>query len=158
MEITLYRKTKNDICTIGKMYIDGVYFSDTLEDMDRGLDDSMSVQEIKDKKIYGNTAIPSGTYDISLDIISPKFSSYPFYMEVCNGKLPRVMNVKGFEGILIHVADGKKGADLIQGCIGVGKNTISNGLTEGKNTFRKLYEKLYEAYKENEPIKLTIKS
>ena len=156
MKLKLERKYFKDTYTIGNLYIDDLFFSNTLEDKDRGLDDSMLLEDIKSKKIYGQTAIPKGTYEITLDIVSPKFSKYPFYMEVCKGKLPRLQNVKGFEGILIHVADGYKGAELIQGCIGIGKNAIKGGLLEGKDYFKRLYNLLLESVNNKEKIFITI--
>lgn len=140
--LTLNRIYNCDAYCIGKLSIDGVYFCDTLEDTDRGLTSDMSVSEIESKKIYGKTAIPRGTYSITLSVVSPKFSQYSFYMNVCDGKLPRLLDVKGFDGILLHVADGYQGADLVNGCIGVGKNTVKGQLSDGKNTFTKLYNKL----------------
>lgn len=139
MKIQVQRLYKKDTYTIGKMLIDGKYFCDTLEDKDRGLNSSMLESQIKEIKVYGETAIPIGTYKIDMNTISPKFSKYPFYQEVCKGKIPRLIGVKGFNGILIHVADGYKGASLVQGCIGIGKNKIKGGLLEGKETFKKLY-------------------
>lgn len=139
MKIQVQRLYKKDTYTIGKMFIDSKYFCDTLEDKDRGLNSSMSESQIKGIKVYGETAIPMGTYKIDMNTISPKFSKYPFYQEVCKGKIPRLIGVKGFNGILIHVADGYKGASLVQGCIGIGKNKIKGGLLEGKETFKKLY-------------------
>ena len=139
MEILIKRIAKKSTYTIGKLYIDNKYFCDTLEDKDRGLNSSMSESQIKGVKVYGETAIPMGTYKIDMNTISPKFSKYPFYQEVCKGKIPRLIGVKGFNGILIHVADGYKGASLVQGCIGIGKNKIKGGLLEGKETFKKLY-------------------
>lgn len=139
MKIQVQRLYKKDTYTIGKMFIDDKYFCDTLEDKDRGLNSSMSESQIKGIKVYGETAVPIGTYKIDMNTISPKFSKYPFYQEVCKGKIPRLIGVKGFNGILIHVADGYKGASLVQGCIGIGKNKIKGGLLEGKETFKKLY-------------------
>ena len=104
MILTLDRKYKLPTYTIGKLYIDGEYFCDTLEDKDRGLTDDMTVSEISKIKIKNETAIPTGTYSITLNIVSPRFSVSSFYKQVCNGKLPRILNVKGFDGILIHVA------------------------------------------------------
>lgn len=156
MELKLVRKTKRDTYTIGKLYVNNQYFCDTLEDKDRGLDDSMSLPEIQSKKVYGQTAIPTGTYDITLDIVSPKFSKFDYYKSVCNGKVPRLLNVKGFDGILIHVADGSRGAELIQGCIGVGNNKIKGGLINGKKTFESLYLILKECKEKGEKITIKI--
>ena len=94
MILTLDRKYKLPTYTIGKLYIDGEYFCDTLEDKDRGLTDNMTVGEISKIKIKNETAIPTGTYSITLNIVSPRFSVSSFYKQVCNGKLPRILNVK----------------------------------------------------------------
>ena len=75
------------------------------------------------------TAIPRGIYELTLDIVSPKFSKYDFYKEVCNGKLPRLKNVKGFEGILIHVADGYRVSELLDTPIDVNVETNANKVT-----------------------------
>lgn len=156
MELKVTRLYKKDSYTIGCLYIDGIKFCDTLEDKDRGLSKDMPLSEILNKKVYGETAIPTGTYEVSLDITSPKFSQYPFYQEVCDGRLPRLLGVPGFEGILFHVADGHRGAELLHGCIGVGRNKIKGGLLEGKETFKKLYTILKEAKDRGEEINITI--
>lgn len=156
MKLVVQRLYKKDTYTIGKLLIDGVKFCDTLEDKDRGLFQNMPINKIKDLKVYGETAIPVGVYKITLDVVSQKFSKYPFYMKTCNGKLPRLINVPGFDGILIHVADGTKGAELLQGCIGIGQNKIKGGLINGKETFESLYKKLLGADARNEEITITI--
>ena len=94
-------------------------------------------------KISGHTAIPYGEYEITLDVVSPKFSKYPFYKEVCNGKLPR-LNVPNFDGVLIHCGST---ADNSAGCILVGNNTIKGGLTDSKKVFKNLYSILNKANK-----------
>ena len=152
MEILVERKWKKDNYTIGNLYINGKWFSNTLEDKDRGLKDSMSLTEIKTLKKPKITAIPTGTYEVTLNIVSPKFSKYPFYNSINGGRVPRLLNVKGFEGILIHVMDGPKGANLSEGCIGVGRNLIKGGLLQGKEYYKKLYDIL-----KNSKDKITIK-
>ena len=152
MEILVERKWKKDNYTIGNLYINGKWFSNTLEDKDRGLKDSMSLTEIKTLKKSRITAIPTGTYEVTLNVVSPKFSKYPFYNSINGGRVPRLLNVKGFEGILIHVMDGPKGANLSEGCIGVGRNLIKGGLLQGKEYYKKLYDIL-----KNSKDKITIK-
>lgn len=142
MKLTIKRTITRNSYTLGKLYVDGVYFCDTLEDKDRGLTQNMSVEQIKFVKVPGETAIPKGTYRVTLDVISPKFSKYPFYMETCGGKLPRLIDVKGYEGVLIHVADGPKRDSLVQGCIGVGNFSAEEYLMNGKKVFAELYNKL----------------
>jgi len=53
MEIKINRIAKKSTYTIGKLYIDGKYFCDTLEDADRGLTDNMTKEEVKKIKVYG---------------------------------------------------------------------------------------------------------
>ena len=142
MKLTIKRPITRNNYTLGKLYIDGVYFCDTLEDRDRGLTQNMSVEQIKSMKVPGETAIPKGTYRVTLDVVSPKFSKYPFYMQTCGGKLPRLIDVKGYEGVLIHVADGPKRDSLVQGCIGIGNLSAEEYLINGKKIFIELYNKL----------------
>ena len=142
MKLTIKRTITRNNYTLGKLYVDGVYFCDTLEDRDRGLTQNMSVKQIKSIKVPGETAIPKGTYKVTLDVVSPKFSKYPFYMQTCGGKLPRLIDVKGYEGVLIHVADGPKRDSLVQGCIGIGNLSTEEYLMNGKKVFIELYNKL----------------
>lgn len=142
MKLTIKRTITRNNYTLGKLYVDGVYFCDTLEDRDRGLTQNMSVEQIKSIKVPGETAIPKGTYKVTLDVVSPKFSKYPFYMQTCEGKLPRLIDVKDYEGVLIHVADGPKRNSLVQGCIGIGNLSAEEYLMNGKKVFIELYNKL----------------
>lgn len=153
MKLRLDRKYKKATYSIGKLYIDGVYFCDTVEDKDRGLTDKDSLEKIKATKVYAKTAIPLGTYKITMGVISPKFSQKPYYKAFCNGRLPRLLNVKGFDGILIH-----KGvnADSSAGCIIVGKNTVVGGVTNSQFYFEKLYKLLAEAQQRGEQIEIEI--
>ena len=102
----------------------------------------MPLNLIKSLKIPGETAIPKGTYKVTLDVVSPKFSKYPFYMKVCEGKLPRLIDVKGYEGVLIHVADGIKRDTLLQGCIGIGNLSSEEYLINGKQVFTEFYNRI----------------
>lgn len=156
MELKLKRIALRDTYTIGRLSVDNHYFCDTLEDKVRDYNKDGDLNDPNEQKIYGKTAIPYGRYKITLDVVSPKFSKYKFYIEVCGGKIPRLLKVQHFDGILIHVADGYKGADLLQGCIGVGRNLIKGGLLYGKETFAKLYQKLEKADSNNEEIWITI--
>lgn len=147
MKLLLKRTAKRDTYTIGKLYVDGEWIADTLEDKDRDLSQDMSLEQIKNIKVKDKTAIPTGTYKIDMNTVSPRFSTYSFYQKVCNGKLPRLVNVPGYDGILIHVGDGYKGPDLTSGCILVGENKIVGGLLNGKEVFTNLYNKLKKADK-----------
>lgn len=110
------RLIKNNNYTLGKLYYNDRFLCSTLEDKDRGLYDTMTLEEINNKKVYGETAIPYGTYDIDMNTISPKFKDRT-WAKPYNGIIPRLVNVKGFEGVLIHVGNYAK--DTL-GCILVG--------------------------------------
>lgn len=138
MKLTLKRIAKKTTYTIGKLYIDGQYFCDTLEDKDRGLDQKMTLEQIKKEKVYGQTAIPTGTYKVTLDVISPKFSGKAFYKQFANGgRVPRILNIPGFDGVLLHVGNLPS---QTQGCILVGKNNIKGQVNQSKDTFKQLYK------------------
>lgn len=154
MELLLKRIAKKKEYTIGKLYIDNKYFCDTLEDTDRNLKQSMSESEIKKIKIPGKTAIPIGIYRINMNVVSPKFGSKAFYKAVCNGKIPRLMEVPGFQGILIHSGNDSSETD---GCLLVGKNKVIGKVLESQNTFTRLVrDYLIPANKRNESIKIAI--
>lgn len=142
MKLLLKRIAKKSTYTIGRLFIDGVYFCDTLEDKDRNLSSNMPLDQIKDIKVSDNTAIPTGTYKITLDVVSPKYSKVQWYIQNVNkGKVPRLLNVPGFDGILIHT--GNDNSDT-SGCILVGENKEVGKVLNSKNTFLKLYKKLLE--------------
>ena len=153
MELIVDRKYKKQSYTIGNLYVDGKFFSNTLEDTDRGLNDSMSVTEIKRLKKPSITAIPKGTYEITLDVISPKYSTNSFYKQVCNGKVPRLLNVKGFEGILIHAGNTDKDS---AGCLLVGVNKVKGQVINSREIFKELYKLLKDKHDKGEKITIKI--
>ena len=153
MNLKLDRRWKKATYTIGILYVDGVRFSETLEDRDRGLFQGDTLAQIKSLKVYGETAIPIGKYTVAMDILSPKYSAVKWYKDLCGGKMPRLLDVPGFEGILIH--PGNTALDSY-GCILVGRNTKVGQVTESKATFTKLYKKMKAAHDRGEKITITI--
>lgn len=152
MELTVKRKFKGPNYTIGQLFINGVYECDTLEDTDRGLTSSMTIAEIASKKLYGQTAIPTGTYKIDMNTVSPKFKDRS-WAKFCKGKLPRLIDVKGYSGVLIHV--GNKAADTL-GCILVGDNKIKGQVINSTSTFQQLYHQMLKASVRGEDLTITI--
>lgn len=141
MELTLKRIARREKYTIGRLYIDGKYFCDTIEDKDRGLSQALPVTVNQNLKRRGVTAIPVGRYRVTLDVVSPKFSKKTAY-QFCGGKLPRLINVPAFDGVLIHIGNT---ANDTEGCILVGKNTEVGKVLQSTVTFRELYEVLKQA-------------
>ena len=106
MKIKVVRQVFTDKSTIGSLYVNDVFFCYTLEDKDRGLDQSQSLIMIQAKKLFGITAIPYGNYPLIVNK-SPKFGRL----------LPRLQGIKGFDGVLIHRGNS---AEHSHGCILVG--------------------------------------
>ena len=133
MRIELVRIAFKSTYTIGKLYVDGKYFSDVLEDVDRGLDSSMTKSEILEKKVKGQTAIPTGHYVINITY-SPKYKRM----------MPLLLDVKGFSGIRIHSGNSSKDTE---GCLLVGKNKKVGMVLESRDTYQRLF-KMMEGQKE----------
>lgn len=142
MEIQLIRKYRKTNYTIGQLFINGQYFSDTLEDTDRGLKNYMSLEEIRRIKVFGSTCIPYGTYKVSITY-SPKFKK----------NLPLINNVKGFEGIRIH--SGNTNYDT-QGCVLLGFNKVKGKVINSKDTIDKFINLVQKAIDIGEQITIHI--
>ena len=142
MELRLERKYRSNNYCIDKLYINGKYFSDALEDPDRGLTDTMSLEEIKKIKIKGNTCIPYGTYNITITY-SPRFKK----------NLPLLNNVKGFDGIRIH--SGNTPQDT-EGCLLPGFNKVKGQVIDSRVTTDKLIAQIQQALNKGEKVTITI--
>ena len=127
MKIKVDRIYKGESYTIGKMYLNGEYFCDTLEDA------------IRPVKIPNETAIPAGTYKVEVTY-SPRFKR----------NLPLLIDVPNYTGIRIHNGSNK---DHTSGCILVGFNTSKGILSDSRKTSDQLTEKLQSL---SEPIEIEI--
>ncbi len=134
MKLKVERLWKKPGYTVGRLYVDGKFFCNTLEDTVRDLN--------RERKIPGKTAIPYGEYKVVFNW-SPKFGR----------NLPRLLNVPAFEGILIHPGNT---ADDSSGCILVGKNTEVGRLTESRYTSDKLNVLVEDAQRKGESITIEI--
>lgn len=153
MDLCLKRIAKKNGYTIGKLYINNVYFCDTLEDADRGLDASMPLEELKRRKLAHITAIPTGKYQITMDVISPKLSRSKFYKQFGGGRVPRLLNVPAFDGILIHCGNTAKDTD---GCILVGTNRVVGMVLDSKIQYTNLYPLLEATARRKEKIFINV--
>ena len=154
LQLKLKRLYRRESYTIGKLFVNGIPFCDTLENKDRGLRMDMPLEEIRRLKVPGETAIPTGTYRITMKRKSPKFSTIAYYKDFCGGYMPRLVGVPGFAGVLIHRGNGEKNT---KGCLLVGDNTSRGGLSESKDEWEKLMLlHLIPASEKNIPITITI--
>lgn len=153
MEIHLWRRYRSKSYCIGRLYIDGKYFCDVLEDMDRGIDSSMKVSDIERRKVYGETAIPLGRYEVKLTY-SPKFATRQWCSRY-KGILPLLCDVPAFSGVRIHV--GNKPEDSL-GCLLVGENKVKGQVIHSTETFYRLMDEhiLPAVRKRKEQVFITI--
>ena len=155
MELTLKRIALRSEYTIGKLYVDGEYVCDTIEDTVRDLDKDGKFAN-GEVKIPGKTAIPYGRYEITMKVKSPKYSNFSKYSwaKKYDGYLPRLLNVPHFDGVLIHVGNSALDSEA---CVLVGENKVVGKVINSVNTFRRLMDDyLVPAKKRNENIVITI--
>lgn len=141
MKLELKRVALQSNYTIGKLYINGNYFCDTIEDKVRDLNKNGKFDDGLEK-VQDQTAIPYGTYQVIVNY-SPKFKR----------ELPRLLNVPYFSGILIH--NGRT-QDNSSGCIIVGKNTIVGQVTDSTNYMNMLTATLKKAQESGDSIVISI--
>lgn len=140
MKIVLKRIALRDTYTIGKLYIDDKYICDTVEDKVRDINKN-GVFDNGEKKVYGETAIPYGTYEVKWTY-SNRFKKY----------MPELLNVSNFSGIRIH--SGNTAADSL-GCIIVGENKAVGKVLNSRATVNKLYPIIEKGCKEGK-VTITI--
>lgn len=151
MELLIERKYKKDAYTIGVLSINGKAVCNTLEDKDRGLTQDMREDDIRKRKVYGQTAIPTGRYVVGFTY-SPKFSQCSYAQG--GGKIPLVYGVKGFNSIRMHSGNSAKDSE---GCVILGENKAVGMVLNSVKTCENVFFEMYKAYLRNEVIYLTIK-
>lgn len=146
MEILLKRIARKPKYTIGKLYCDGKYVCDTIEDYDR--------LYFGKPKVMHETAIPCGRYEVIQSVKSPRLGNKSPYKEVCQGYVPRLKNIPQFEGVLIHCGNTENDSS---GCIIVGKNKVVGKVLESRATFTMLMKDyLLPAKQRKESVYITI--
>lgn len=154
LELVVKRIATNPDYTIGELYVNGTKLCDTMEAPDRELYQSMPLNDLKETKVDGKTAIPYGTYKLTMEHKSPKFSKVDYYKDFCDGYVPRLLRIPGFEGILILRGNSKEDA---KGSLIVGENTSPGGLANSKGQWENLMkEYLLPAKEKKLPILITI--
>lgn len=121
MKLTLQRYLFTEDYTMGLLFIDGVYFCDTIEDKYRG-------QDLKKTKVMHETCIPYGVYDVKITY-SPKYKK----------NMPQILDVPYFTGVRIHA--GNKATD-ISGCVCVGVKSDNGEVAQSRKTYNALLKRL----------------
>ncbi|MCD8173213.1 MAG: DUF5675 family protein [Alistipes sp.] len=133
MKISVERIFCGEKYSIGKLYLNGEYFCDTIENPVRVLPPFCpeTIRGILCKckeKVYTETAIPAGTYKVTLEY-SPRYKKI----------LPRLHDVPHFTGILIHSGNTAKDT---AGCLIVGKNNVVGKVLDSRTTMESLIKRL----------------
>lgn len=139
LQLTLRRDPKPTY-TPGALYVAQGFQCHTLEDPERA--DPIPSTPANEAKVYGDTAIPRGTYDVVINW-SPKFQRL----------MPEVLNVPGFTGIRIHPGNEKRDTS---GCILVGSGRREDRLMDSRGAFELLFEKISAAKASGLRVVLTI--
>lgn len=134
MKLKIERKYKKDNYTIGNFYIDNELFCNTLEDKVRDLPN--------EKKVPGQTAIPSGNYEVVLSY-STKFKRL----------LPEILNVPYFTGIRIHRGNTKEDTE---GCPLLGENKVKGKVINSTPYEIELIKRMQKAIEQGEKISIDI--
>jgi len=147
MKLDVIRTQFGKDATNGLLFIDGVFECFTLED------------EIRDEKVYGETAIPLGTYEIKFRNIGGFDTKYKArYGTTFHKGMLELQEVPNFQYILIHTGNTDQHT---AGCLLLGET--QQDLDKGKDGFvggsgdayKKMYPKVREALLNGE--KVTIK-
>jgi hypothetical protein len=135
MKIKVDRTVFTEMSTISPVSVDGKFFCYSLEDKDRRL-------ELGNKKVYGKTAIPRGSYHVTITW-SNHFQKY----------LPLILGVPGFDGVRIHA--GNKAEDT-EGCLLVGESYSTDMIYDSRSAFNRLFDLIEESLNKGEPVELEI--
>jgi len=136
MNIDLIRDLAERTKTFGKLFIDGKYLGETLEDTDRFLEDG-------GEKIDGQTAIPRGRYKVTVT-----------YSNRFKKPMPYIHDVPCFEGIRIH--SGNSENDSL-GCVLLGNIRTKDGIAQCAGVNERLMHMLEACEDRGEPVWLTVK-
>lgn len=139
MKMILERTDRLLTCTIGSLFIDGRFSLFILEDVDR----EIPGVPVEKWKIKGNTAIPTGVFDVKLTF-SNRFQKI----------MPLLVNVPGYEGVRIHT--GNTDADT-DGCLICGSEVSGEAVTGSRKAYDRLFAELKAAEDRGEPVTIEIR-
>src|SRR5574344_955670 len=145
MEIEIFREPSTETLTYGKLYVNGKRFTQTMEDV------------VRDKKIYGETAIPAGKYVIKLRTEGQIHDRYKVKYEDIHKGMLWLQNVPNFQFVYIHT--GSYPRDTL-GCILVGDTILRKRdmIVESRLAYKRLYRVIIEAMNKGETVTIEIKN
>ena len=117
--------------------------------------------EQRDEKVYGETRIPNGTYELGLRKTGGYHAKYSKRFSDIHVGMLHVLDVPGFEYILIHCGNTD---EHTAGCLLVGDSQENNQITKngfiGKSTqaYKRIYPRIAEAIECGEKVTITYKT
>ena len=144
IEILLIQATKNS--TLSKVLIDGEYFCFTIED------------GYRDKKVFGETRIPDGTYQVQQRKYGKFYERY--HRLFAHALVPQIMDVPGFGDILFHcgnTVEDTHGCILLNKCAGFNSTKQVFEGTQSTPVYQSFMSRLILAYHAGESVTVTLK-
>lgn len=139
---TLKREIFTELSTIGKLYFNNKFICYILEDKDRKIKQTDSIDYINKIKVHSKTCIPYGKYEIQLTF-SNRFKKV----------LPLLLNVPGFEGVRIHPGNTDKDTE---GCLLPGKTFSKDFVGQSRQAFMEVFNIIEKELKENNKLYIEI--
>lgn len=137
MNLKVIRYNSQGDFTQGLLTIDGKFQCYTLED------------EQRVQKVYSETAIPLGRYQVKLRTVGKFHEQYKKKFAIFHVGMLHVTNVPGFEYILIHIGNTD---DDTAGCLLVGRSTSENSIAESTIAYEAMYKKVIDAFDKGEDV------
>lgn len=141
MNILVSRDKNNGDTTIGRMFIDDKFECWTLED------------QPNEKKVYGETRIPAGTYEIKLRTTGTTHAAYSKRFPGMHKGTLHIQDIPGFKYVLIHI--GNTDEDTL-GCILVGSDVRDWKLLNSTIAYKKMYPKIAAELEKGNRVTITV--
>lgn len=153
LNLLIERYDYGDTYTMGKLLVEGMLFSDTIEPPSLHLSKDMPLSEIKAKKVYGKTAIPTGRYENILSV-SPTLKDRAYAREF-GGKFPYFKDVPAWTGVMYHPFN--FGYES-KGCVGAGELWVPGKIINATQAYQDLMRYyLMPAFNRGQRVFTTIK-
>jgi len=141
VKLDIFRDTEQGKVTFGKLYIEGEYVCETLED------------KFNEPKVKGETRIPAGTYDLKLRVKSPMADRYRARYGENHSGMIWLQDVPDFTYVYIHTGNDEDDTD---GCPLVGMNRGYETIYNSRDAYSLIWPRVIEAIEFCEDVSITI--
>ena len=147
MKLDVVRTQFGKDATNGMLFIDGVFECYTLED------------EMRDVKVYGETAIPEGTYPVEFRKEGGFHQRYSARYKNAHYGMLEIKNIPNFKWVLFHSGNTDENS---AGCVLVGDTQQDLDVSKdgfigsSRNAYKKMYDKIAVPMVNGEKVMVTI--